>query len=161
MGKMILNGRSYTGGGSGAVELTKAQYDALTPEQKADTDKIYFVKDYNPPSPTPSGGGSVDDWTHETWTFPMASIPINLAPNSVGLVSLNIPKPSRVVGKQVHIIGVSLVSRDTSSNDVPLLANIHTISQDETHLNMVFNVLNHLSGGVRVMSTELQVEYMV
>jgi phage minor structural protein len=41
------------GGGSSdldAVELTKAQYDALTPEQKADTDKIYFVKDYNPPS---------------------------------------------------------------------------------------------------------------
>lgn len=48
------------GGGGGtsdldAVELTKAQYDALTPEQKADEDKIYFVKDYIPPQP---GGGS-------------------------------------------------------------------------------------------------------
>ena len=48
-----------SGGGGGssdldAVELTKAQYDALTPEQKADTDKIYFVEDYNPPS-----GGNV------------------------------------------------------------------------------------------------------
>lgn len=44
------------GGGGGtsgldAVELTKAQYDALTPEQKADEDKIYFVRDYIPPQP--------------------------------------------------------------------------------------------------------------
>lgn len=48
------------GGGGGtsdldAVELTKAQYDALTPAEKADEDKIYFVKDYIPPQP---GGGS-------------------------------------------------------------------------------------------------------
>lgn len=155
-----------SGGGGGssdldAVELTKAQYDALTPEQKADTDKIYFVKDYNPPSPTPSGGGSVDDWMYEAWTFDMARLLISLAPNSVGSVSLNITKPSRTVGKQVHITGVGLVSRDTSSNDVSLLANIHTISQDETHLNMVFNVLNHLSSAVQVISIELQAEYMV
>ena len=38
------------GGGSGLtpVELTKAQYDALTTEQKNDPTKIYFVTDYNP-----------------------------------------------------------------------------------------------------------------
>lgn len=54
-----IYGVSGGGGGSSdldAVELTKAQYDALTPEQKADTDKIYFITDYNPPS----GGGSWD-----------------------------------------------------------------------------------------------------
>lgn len=39
------------GGGTGtltAVELTKAEYDALTTEQKNDPTKIYFVIDYNP-----------------------------------------------------------------------------------------------------------------
>lgn len=30
-----------------AIEVTKAEYDALTPAQKADEDTIYFVKDYN------------------------------------------------------------------------------------------------------------------
>lgn len=37
------------GGGSGLtpVELTKAQYDALTTEQKNDPNKIYFVTDYS------------------------------------------------------------------------------------------------------------------
>lgn len=41
-----------TGGGSSdldAIELTQAQYDQLTPQQKADPDKIYFIRD---------GGGS-------------------------------------------------------------------------------------------------------
>lgn len=38
------------GGGSGLtpVELTKAEYDALTTEQKNDPTKQYFVTDYNP-----------------------------------------------------------------------------------------------------------------
>ena len=45
------------GGGGGtsdldAVELTQAEYDALTPEQKTDEDKIYFIKDGGS-----SGGG--------------------------------------------------------------------------------------------------------
>lgn len=54
MGKLMLNGINYTGGGGGgggtgdltAVELTKAQYDALTPAQKEDTTKLYMVTDY-------------------------------------------------------------------------------------------------------------------
>lgn len=63
MANFILNGKVYgsdSGGGGGgssdleAVEKTKAQYDELTPEQKADTNKIYFITDYNPPS----GGSS-------------------------------------------------------------------------------------------------------
>lgn len=36
--------------GSQPVELTKAQYDALTSEQKNDPTKIYFVTDYEPAS---------------------------------------------------------------------------------------------------------------
>ena len=40
------------GGGGGtsdldAIELTKSEYDALTPAEKADEDKIYFIKDYD------------------------------------------------------------------------------------------------------------------
>jgi len=48
--KIIINGVVYgSGGGSlDAVELTKAQYDALTTQQKNDPTKIYFVTDYNP-----------------------------------------------------------------------------------------------------------------
>ena len=65
MGKLMLNGINYTGGGGGgggtgdltAVELTKAQYDALTPAQKEDTTKLYMVTDY---SPGGGGGGSGD-----------------------------------------------------------------------------------------------------
>lgn len=49
-----INANSSGGGGTlTAVELTKAQYDALTSEQKNDPTKIYFVTDYNP-------GGSGD-----------------------------------------------------------------------------------------------------
>ena len=49
------------GGGGGtsdldAVELTQAEYDALTPEQKVDEDKIYFIKDGG--SSGGGGGGS-------------------------------------------------------------------------------------------------------
>ena len=48
---------AHAGGGGGtsdldAVELTQAEYDALTPEQKVDEDKIYFIKDGGS-----SGGG--------------------------------------------------------------------------------------------------------
>lgn len=48
---------SATGGGGGtsdldAIELTYAEYQALTPAEKTDPNKIYFVTDY------PSGGGS-------------------------------------------------------------------------------------------------------
>lgn len=47
---------AHAGGGGGtsnldAVELTQTEYDALTPEQKTDEDKIYFIKD---------GGGSAN-----------------------------------------------------------------------------------------------------
>ena len=38
-------------GGSQAIELTKAQYDALPSTEKNDPNKVYYVKDY----PTPSG----------------------------------------------------------------------------------------------------------
>lgn len=35
------------GGGATPVELTKAQYDALTSQEKNDPNKIYFITDYN------------------------------------------------------------------------------------------------------------------
>lgn len=38
-------------GGSQAIEITKAQYDALPSTEKNDPNKVYYVKDY----PTPSG----------------------------------------------------------------------------------------------------------
>ena len=48
MGKLMLNGIDYTGGGGGsgdltAVELTQAEYDALTQQEKEDPTKIYMV----------------------------------------------------------------------------------------------------------------------
>jgi len=43
--------KDETGGGSQAIELTKAQYDALPSTEKNDPNKVYYVKDY----PTPSG----------------------------------------------------------------------------------------------------------
>lgn len=42
-------------GGTTSVELTNAQYQALTPEQKNDPTKVYYVTDY------PSGGGGGAD----------------------------------------------------------------------------------------------------
>lgn len=49
-GLVRVYGVKYTGGGSGGgnitgVDLTQAQYNQLTPEQKADTSKMYFVSD--------------------------------------------------------------------------------------------------------------------
>ena len=45
----FINPKAGSGGGSGsldAIELTKAQYDVLTTEQKNDPTKLYFVTDY-------------------------------------------------------------------------------------------------------------------
>ena len=44
-------------GGTTSVELTYAQYQALTPEQKSDPTKVYYVTDY------PASGIAVDDLT--------------------------------------------------------------------------------------------------
>lgn len=70
--KIIINGVVYGSGGGGsgsldAVELTKAQYDALTTEQKNDPTKAYFVTDYNP-----GGGGAsaLNDLTDVEVTAP-------------------------------------------------------------------------------------------
>lgn len=43
-----VNESGGSGGGLTPVELTKAEYDALTAEQKSDPTKQYFVTDYNP-----------------------------------------------------------------------------------------------------------------
>lgn len=48
------------GGGSSdldAIELTQAQYDQLTPQQKADPEKIYFIKDAGGSGGGGGGGG--------------------------------------------------------------------------------------------------------
>jgi hypothetical protein len=55
------------GGGTSdldAIEITYADYQSLTPEEKADPDKIYFVTDY------PSGNMALDDLTDVDITTP-------------------------------------------------------------------------------------------
>lgn len=58
---LMHGNRNYTGGGgsgdSSAVELTYAQYQELTPEQKSDPTKVYYVTDY------PSSGIGIEDLT--------------------------------------------------------------------------------------------------
>ena len=52
---------NFTNGGGGgtsdldAIEITYAEYQLLTPEEKADPDKIYFITDY------PTSGGSLEE----------------------------------------------------------------------------------------------------
>jgi len=48
-------------GGTTSVELTNVQYQALTPEQKNDPTKVYYVTDY--PS---GGGGGADPFANDT-----------------------------------------------------------------------------------------------
>lgn len=48
MGKIMHGGINYSGsGGSGSsiISLTQAQYDELTPEEKMDPDKVYYISD--------------------------------------------------------------------------------------------------------------------
>lgn len=57
------------GGGTSdldAIEITYADYQLLTPEEKADPDKIYFITDY------PSGSMALDDLTDVDITTPTA-----------------------------------------------------------------------------------------
>ena len=46
-----------------AVELTKAEYDALSSADKQDASKIYYITDY---SPSGSGGAIINDTTIAT-----------------------------------------------------------------------------------------------
>lgn len=51
MAAIFHGGIQYIGGGGGnnsAIELTKAQYDALPSSEKQDPTKVYYVKDYDP-----------------------------------------------------------------------------------------------------------------
>ena len=65
MGVIYKDGILY-GDRTQIVELTKTQYDALTPAQKSDITKMYFITDYDP-----SGEGVIDDTTtslSRTWS---------------------------------------------------------------------------------------------
>lgn len=60
MGLIMHDDISYGGGGGSdleVVELTKAEYDALTLAQKTDLTKVYCVTDYD------AGGATIDDTT--------------------------------------------------------------------------------------------------
>lgn len=97
---------SATGGGGGtsdldAIELTYAEYQALTPAEKADPNKIYFVTDY------PSGGGGSGSLTvREHYGYDARFSNIDILYSGIWnlcTMSMNIVAGERIIIQEMNI----------------------------------------------------------
>lgn len=166
MAAIYHGGVNYSLSDVSSIELTKSQYEALTPEQKSDPTKVYYVKDYPSPSPGPGPGGasSLDDLedvdisnptdgqylrydsTNEEWVNDDGPSPTPAVESLEELSDVNITTPTAGQVLTYDDTNDTWVNSDPAEETV-VIANPVGIPTDELETIQIGNYIYDIAGG--------------